>query len=94
MEDLENRMDPASEFFLEAEAAMLRGEHQEALDQFAKLFREHPTSCLADNALLSIATIHMNRGNMAMGQKVLTSLLKQYPDSDAAAEAKELIDEI
>jgi len=85
LEDLENRMDPASELFISAEQAMIQGRLEEAWNGFSKIMKEHPSSILADNALFSLGMIARKRGDAERAQKIFDRVMQDFPDSDAAA---------
>jgi TolA-binding protein len=93
IEDLENQQDPASDHYLEAESAMIRGDLVGAWNGFSQIMKEFPSSSLADNALFNLGSIAKTRGDFERSVQILDRVLKDYPDSDAAANIREMREE-
>ena len=64
---------------------MRDGRYQEALKDFQAVADNHPSSAVADQALLQIATYHFEQArDIAKASAVLEQLLKAYPTGRAA----------
>ena len=64
---------------------MRDGRYQEALKDFQAVVDNHPSSAVADQALLQIATYHFEQArDVAKASAVLEQLLKAYPTGRAA----------
>ncbi len=93
IEDLENQQDPASDLYLEAESSMIRGQLVEAWNGFSRIMKDFPGSSLADNALFNLGSIAKTRGDFERSVQIMDRVLKDYPDSDAAANIREMREE-
>jgi TolA-binding protein len=71
---------------LESGRAFVRqGNYTEAMKDFRAVADSHPTSSVADNALLEIARYYLDvAGDMNEAMTAVDSLLKKYPTADAA----------
>ena len=71
---------------LESGRAFLKSQNYgEALKDFQTVLQTYPTSSVADDALLEIATYQLETGGDARGaDQAIDRLLQQYPDSDSA----------
>lgn len=91
LEDLENLMDPAAEIFIKAEQSLINNSLQEAWNGFSTIMEEHSSSVLADNALFSLGMIARKKGDHKRAQQLFDQVIRDFPDSDAAANVKNLI---
>lgn len=66
--------------------------YSEALKDFQAVVDSYPTSSVADDALLEIARYHLEvAGNVQMAQTIVETLLKKYPNGDAAPMAHVMV---
>lgn len=71
-----------------AECDMEEGRFRTALDRFAAMRRSHPRSPKVPYALLRSADARVSLGQQAEAEALLKKVLADYPDSEAADEAK------
>jgi len=91
LDDLENLMDPASEIFIKAEQSLIENSLQDAWNGFSTIMKKHPSSFLADNALFSLGMIARKKGDHKRAQQLFDQVMRDFPNSDAAANVKKLI---
>ena len=91
LDDLENLMDPASEIFIKAEQSLIENSLQDAWNGFSTIMEKHPSSVLADNALFSLGMIARKKGDHKRAQQLFDQVMRDFPNSDAAANVKKLI---
>jgi len=64
---------------------------QKAIIEFRKVAREYPTSHLADDALLAVGQIYLERHETQQARVALAAMAEKYPDSNLADDALFLI---
>lgn len=64
---------------------------QKAVIEFRKVADRYPRSHLADNALLEIGKIHLDRGETEKAREALLEMAAKYPDSNEADDALVLV---
>jgi TolA-binding protein len=90
LEDLKDRMDEASEFFMQAEAALIKSDFDAANQGFAHILRNFKDSRLVDNALFGLGMIAKKQGDLERAKKIFDRVISDYPDSDAAQSVRDM----
>jgi outer membrane protein assembly factor BamD (BamD/ComL family) len=81
----QNQEDPARRRLESGRAFLKSQNYGEALKDFQVVLQSYPTTSVADDALLEIATYQLEIGGDARSADAsVDSLLQRYPDSDAA----------
>ncbi len=83
----------ASECYKRGTTAYAEGALDEALAVFQQFLDKYPKSDLIDNAHYNLAKIYHRRGDHAKVRHHVQVIMTQYPESDAATYAEELLDE-
>ena len=74
--------------FWAAESAYGLGDWDKAIDTFDKFRREFPADPLIPSALLRTATAHLKKGDSGNSQRVLKTLITQFPKTEEAELAR------
>lgn len=61
-----------------------------AIPEFERVLNDYPSAAKAPDALLKIATAHLQLGTTAEARRAIDTLNRQYPKSTAAQKAQEL----
>jgi thioredoxin-related protein len=78
-----------------AQAAMNKGKMGDAIKLFEEIVEKHPASGKAPVSLLWLADLyHHHQKNNAKAEKALQQLLERYPKSDAAEDAKSMLEHL
>jgi tol-pal system protein YbgF len=83
-----SEMAPSAQFWL-GNAWYAQNKYKEAIDAQLVLTVNWPNSQRAPDAMLSIANCQRDWGDAAAARRTLSSLIEKYPDSQAAAQAKQ-----
>jgi outer membrane protein assembly factor BamD len=62
-----------------------------AIERFSKILKKYPQTMDKDKLLFYLAEATIHSGNKNKGKKILKLLLKRYPESEYAVEAKALL---
>jgi len=66
--------------------------YQGAIERFSKILENYPHAIEKDKLLYYIANSTIQAGNKQKGDRILTLLLKRYPEGEYADQAKALLD--
>lgn len=80
--------EPGDALFLEAEQTFLQGNQLDALGQFSRYLAQYPQGRYADSALLRMAGIYRQQGQVEAAQAFYDRLLSEFPRSNHASEAR------
>ena len=89
LEEWKNLVDPAEDKYQEAETLLVAGRSLEALENFKKISKDHPTSPFTPKAQFTVGWIYENVSiNLDSASVWYRKLLKNYPASVYASEVQ------
>lgn len=83
----------ADERYHKGKLALKASDINEAEKIFTSFLEDFPESDLIDNAHYNLAAIFKDRGETEQARKHIDIIMNQYPDSDAAIYAKDLLED-
>ena len=83
----------SDEIYRNGKEALSKGNGDEAKKIFADFLEKYPESDLVDNVHYNLALVFKSEGRMDKVKQHVDIILQQYPDSDAAIYAADLLEE-